>query len=276
VPNEAQHEFWNGPSSARWIELQAQLDAFMRPITEALLARAEARPGERIVDVGCGCGETSLLLARQAPGATVLGVDLSAPMLAHAASRRTAGAADVQFVQGDASAFDFGAPLDLVVSRFGVMFFEDPVAAFAHLRSALAPGGRFVFACWRSLDANPWMGIPLGALMQHLPAPEPPRAGVPGPFAFGDRDYLDDVLRDAGFADREIEPLAPSLRLEGPLDRIVNFYARSGGTSRLLADAEDAVRARALDAMAEVLAAHHDGEGVGFDGGVWLVRCVRS
>src|SRR5262245_32041492 len=150
---DLQREYWNGPAAERWICAREQMDRQVQGITAAALAFAEPRAGERVLDVGCGCGTTSILLhQRVAPGGSVHGVDISAPMLAVAAAR----APQIQFTVADAAIARFSTPFDLAFSRFGVMFFSDPPAAFGNLRAALAPVGRLVFACWRDPAENPW------------------------------------------------------------------------------------------------------------------------
>ena len=142
----------------------------MAPILQATLERAQLRQGERVVDIGCGTGASSIALAeRVGPSGQVLGVDVSAPMLARAAERLPPGA-PVKFVRADATTYRFeSAAFDLLFSRFGVMFFAEPARAFANLRTALKPSGRLAFACWRKFDENPWLQVPLRAALEHVP-----------------------------------------------------------------------------------------------------------
>ena len=148
--NAAQAEFWNGDAGRRWRDYQDRHDRMLLPVTKLLLAAAAARPGERVVDVGCGCGELAFRLAEEvAPSGQVLGVDISEPMLGLARERAPAGAV-LRFALADATTFAFApGAADLAVSRFGIMFFADPAKSFANLGRALKPGGRIVFACWR-------------------------------------------------------------------------------------------------------------------------------
>ena len=150
--NEAEVAYWNSTAGRHWVERQESQDTLLAPILTAALERAQARPGERVVDIGCGTGASSIELGKQVASGQVLGVDVSAPMLARAGERIPPGA-PIKFVRADATTYKFEpAAFDLLFSRFGVMFFAEPARAFANLRAALKPGGRLVFACWRKFD----------------------------------------------------------------------------------------------------------------------------
>ena len=176
-PNAEQITYWNEQSGPKWVALDGRLDALISPYGDRALERTKPALGERVLDVGCGCGRTTLELAARvgSPG-SVTGIDISTVMLARARERaRKSGAQNVRFENADVQthAFEPGS-FDLAFSRFGVMFFADPVAAFANLRGALAPGGRLAFVCWQPLANNPWMQVPLAATAPHLKLPEPP------------------------------------------------------------------------------------------------------
>src|SRR4051794_32099894 len=158
--NKEQIEFWNSLAGERWTAHQEALDRALDPFGVAVLSRAQIKKGERVVDIGCGCGATTLACA-DAVGDTgqVTGVDVSAPMLARA-KQRAADRKNVSFIQADASAHRFDSPADTIVSRFGVMFFDDPTQAFENLKRALRTGGTIVFACWRAASENPWISVP--------------------------------------------------------------------------------------------------------------------
>ena len=169
--NDAEEQFslWNGTAGKAWVDSQELLDRVLAPFEDAIL---EADLGARVLDVGCGTGSTTLAISKRS---TVVGVDISEPMLGLAKRRAEAAKAPATFVLADAASYAFTPPpFDTVVSRFGVMFFGDPVAAFAHLRAALKPSGRIVFVCWRPFPDNPWMGVPYNAATRHVP--RPPRA----------------------------------------------------------------------------------------------------
>lgn len=240
--NTDQIAYWNDAAGRTWAELQDLLDAQIEPLGRRVAEALAISAGERVLDVGCGCGQTTLALAeRVGLSGFVLGVDISEPMLAVARSRAR-GVAQVSFLEADAQTFAIepGA-FDAIHSRFGVMFFDDPTAAFANLRKALKPGGRLGFLCWRSPAENPIMTLPMTAAMKHIPAPEPPIPGAPGPFAFADPERVRSILAGAGFADVSIEPqdmaaggnsLDDAVRLAlriGPLGRQLREHPQAQG-----------------------------------------------
>jgi SAM-dependent methyltransferase len=271
-----QLEYWNGEAGARWVSAQGQIDELLRSITEAALERAAVTAGTDVVEIGCGCGSTTVELAARA-GATgsVLGVDLSAPMLAQARARLAAAKARVALALADAARYAFApASADLVFSRFGVMFFGDPAAAFANLRTVLRPSGRLVFVCWQAVDQNPWVTVPLAAALEHLPRPEPPAPGAPGPFSLADPDRLRHVLTRAGFRDLALEDLRRPLRVAGSADDVMGFYEEIGPLARVLRDAAAGARPRAVAAIRSALGRHHDGGGVTLGSASWLVTAA--
>jgi SAM-dependent methyltransferase len=185
--NSDQLAFWNGAGGHTWVARQTHTDIILRPVSEALLHLAAPRVGERVLDVGCGCGASTLELARAVgPSGRVTALDISGPMLAEGRARAAAaGIANVDWRQADATTVALEG-FDLLVSNFGVMFFGDPVAAFAHMRSAANPGARMAFVCWRSLIENPWMGVPMQAVSPHIPPRPKADPQAPGMFAFAD------------------------------------------------------------------------------------------
>ena len=180
-------EFWNGRPGGVWVTEAERFDAMLAPFGHRLLRAAALKPGDGVLDVGCGNGAVSCeadQLVR--PGGGVTGLDLSAPMLAVARQRAEEQGMDVAFLQGDAQTAPFDEQFDVVVSRFGVMFFDDPVAAFANLAKGTRPGGRLCFVCWQEMLANEWIAVPAMAVVAHVGIPELPEPGVPGPFALAD------------------------------------------------------------------------------------------
>ena len=277
-PNAEQIEYWDSAGGAKWVANQEELDARIEPLGLLALDCAAPAAGERALDVGCGCGATSLELAvRVGANGRVLGVDLSALMLERARRRAASrGLSQLRFEQADAQTRDFGAgSFEVVVSRFGVMFFSDPVAAFANLRRSLAPGGRLAFVCWRELADNPWAALPFRAVAEALAAPPPPalEPGAPGPFALADSARVDSILDRAGFAERSIEARKGELDLArgGGLEAAAEFGLEMGPAGRLLLDAGAAERARARDALHSALRPHLAGDRVPLRASVWLV-----
>src|SRR5260370_6638274 len=189
--NADQIAYWNGPGGQHWTDRQQAQDTLLAPVSDILINRASAKAGERIIDVGCGCGATSIALAQKVgPTGRVLGVDISAPMLARA-RQLAPPAARVEFVLADATIYPFEqASFDLLVSRFGVMFFAEPALSFANLRKALRPSGRLTFACWREPRDNPWLMMPLQAVYKHAPKLPQLGPGDPRPVAFASQTPL--------------------------------------------------------------------------------------
>lgn len=277
--NADQIAYWNGPGGERWAKRQEAQDVVLAPVAAVALARAAARPGERVVDIGCGSGTTTLELARLvAPGGRVLGVDVSGPMLTRAAERLTPGL-PVEFVQADATAYAFApASFDLLFSRFGVMFFAEPARSFANLRRALRPGGRLLFACWRAPRENPWLMLSLQGAYEHVPPL--PKLGPedPGPFSFADPERVERILGQAGFASVELEPIDLVLDIAngGGLDAAVQAALEIGPTSRAIAGQPPAVVAAVAQSVRKLLAPHLRGRAVPLAAAIWLVTAVSA
>lgn len=276
--NADQIEFWSGETGNRWVQRQQRLDEMLRPYGELALARAAARPGEAVLDVGCGCGTTTLALAAQVGrDGQVYGVDISKPMLAHAEERLRQSpppGAEVRFAFMDAQTGDLGGSrFDLAFSRFGVMFFADPTAAFTNIRGALKPGGRVAFACWRALDDNPWMALTLRAAFQHLPPLPRPGPEDPGPFSFADPDRVRRILETAGFRNVTLEPHDVLLTLGGTTDpaEATSFIIEAGPLAATMIEADTATREAVWQAVYDALAPFHGPEGIRMNGAVWIV-----
>jgi SAM-dependent methyltransferase len=267
-PNAAQVAYWNASAGPVWVAMQDALDAQLHDLGLAAMAALAVREGERVIDIGCGCGDTTLELAeRVGPGGTVLGADISAPML-EVARRRAEGLGRVSFAQADAQTHAF-EPADAAFSRFGVMFFADPAAAFANIRRALAPAGRVAFVCWRALAENHWMTIPMAAVAPLLPPAPPPPLNAPGPFAFADRDRVRGILSDAGFTHIAIEPHNQAIG-QGDLETTVRTSLNVGPVGAALRE-NPLLRAPITAAVSAALAPHAGADGVKLPSATWIV-----
>ena len=272
--NADQAAYWNGPAGQHWTDRQPMQDVLLAPVSRILLDRAAPGPGERILDVGCGCGATTIACAeRVAPDGFVLGIDISAPMLARGRQIAPEGL-PLDFVLADATVHPFvPADFDLLVSRFGVMFFADPVVSFANLRSALRPSGRVAFACWREPRDNPWMMTPLQAVYQHVPKMPRPEPEDPGPFSFASQERVHRILGLAGFSGIAMEPcdLSLDVAIGRGLDGAVEGALEIGPASRALEGAPAEVQAAAKDSIREALAPFVRGDSVPLAGSIWIV-----
>lgn len=279
MANEAQIEGWDGPGGQHWAAEAERYDRMSRGFLERILAALAPEPGERILDVGCGNGALALAIAPMvAPEGSVTGFDISSPMLATARRRaERAEIANVSFEQGDAQVDHVpGAPFDAFVSRFGVMFFDDPQAAFANLARALRPGGRVVFACWRDLLLNDWIMVPAAAALEHVPMPDLGEAGGPGPFSLADREHLRALLEGAGLVDIRLDDIVVPVTMGSDVDDALSFMEQGEMAHILFEDAALDAVASAWQAIRATLAARATGDGVMLAGAAWLVTARRS
>ena len=276
--NEDMIQYWNEVAGSKWVANQARLDRTFSPLTAALLTAAAPSAGERIVEIGCGCGDLSLQLAALGGGGRILAADVSRPMLAHAEARYAAMTGDfapIEWVAADAMTYAFPRDNSLLVSRFGVMFFDDRPRAFANLRSALEPGGRFAFLCWRPRSQVEWMQKPLDWIEPVLPPPEE-ATGEIGPFALADDAMTVALLTEAGFTDVAAEKIdCPVVLGEGASDAeaiedAMLLLSQTGPASRHMAEAEPEEREAALHLLRQGLADHvQDGRAL-LEAACWL------
>lgn len=278
--NPEQHDHWSGPEGDHWVTHADRYDRMLAPFADRLLAAASASPRDRVLDIGCGCGATTIAAAQAAPGGEALGVDLSPQMLDLATARAlAAGVAErCRFEVADAQTADLGVGrFDVAVSRFGVMFFDDPVAAFANIAAALRPGGRLVFCCWQPLEANDWMLVPGAAAAQHVALPDAAAGGGPGPFALADPTQVRAVLADAGFEDTQIDSFTTSMLLGGggTLDETIDFLVASGSGRALLDPAPPDARRAAIAAVRDTLAPLVDDDGIRLAAAAWIATAHK-
>ena len=275
TPNRQQAEAWNGGESVHYVDHADRYDRQLVPFTDAVLERAQLDPRHSVLDIGCGCGAMTLAAANEARAA--VGVDISAPLIEIAVDRaRSASVDNARFVVADAQthAFDEGA-FDKVVSQFGLMFFDDPVAAFANLRHALAPGGELVFACWQGLEANEWVSVVGRAVADHTELPDlGGRSGGPGMFALKRPAEITELLDASGFSQVQTEEISPSILLGGggTLDQSIDFLLGMGIVRGLLGRLEPQARDDVIESVRATLAQRHEeGVGVRLGSGAWLV-----
>ncbi len=269
-----QVEYWNNEGGARWTKFADRTTTLFIPLTGALLRTAAPQPGEHVLDVGCGTARTTIELAKAVRPGRVVGLDVSRVILDAARDNiARAGVEGVELVLADASRHAFSGSVDLVFSQFGVMFFSVPVTAFANLRRALKPNGRIVFACWRSMEENPWFSVPFAEAKRFAPAPQPAAPDAPGPLAFADAKRVERILTEAGFSDITITPHDEQL-LIGNLDQLDDakfMLARIGPAGRLLDGVDENARRAAEDAIGIALQKRASESGMYLGSGIWLV-----
>lgn len=277
--NADQLAFWNGPGGHTWVVRQEHTDITLAPVTEALLAFAAPQTGERVLDIGCGCGATTLEFARAVgPAGRVAALDISGPMLAEGEARaKNAGIANIAWRQADPAVAALDA-YDLLTSAFGVMFFGDPVGAFANMRGAATPGARMAFVCWRALAENPWMEVPMNAVSRHLPPRPKAVPNAPGMFAFADPERVSEVLTAADWAEPRLEKLDLDLDIAAGrgLEEAVDQSTKIGAVNSWLRNQPTDVVSAAIASVRAALAPHVDGASVRLPGAMWLVSSAPT
>lgn len=276
APDRLKGEDWAGEMGERWLANLDRFEGMIAPIGAALMARAAYRPGERVLDLGCGGGATTLAIAEAVgPEGAAVGLDIAPMLIARAKARATAAGSAARFICADAAAAKLDeVPFTRLFSRFGSMFFADPVAAFTNLRAMLSPGAPIDLAVWAHPRDNAWMMEVMGVVRTHVEVPPAvPRA--PGPFAFEDLNYLEEILTAAGFTGMGAESYAGEQPVGGPgasPKEATEFVLGSMAAGRILAEAGEAVLAEARTDLTALFARHHrDGEGVMLTCQAWLV-----
>ena len=275
MSNQDQSDYWNGDAGQRWVSFSDRLDSMLFPFASLVLEAAKIKPEEHVLDIGCGGGALSLMASKQ--GQSVLGVDISKPLVELARERSKMMEA-VQFKRGDASQISLNEKRDVAISRFGVMFFSDPVGAFSNLREQLTPNGRMVFACWQSPAKNAWAKAPLEAAMPFFKAmPQPPEPNAPGPFAFADSEYLTDVLIDAGWSSVDLKDWTGDIRLPGDgAEEAAAFMMQMGPLSKIIKE-QELDFAQVQSALVEKLQQNANPDGtVDMQGSIWIVSASKS
>ena len=278
--NSEQIAEWNGALGERWAAMQREIDRIVVPFGDAALKVAAPQPSERVIDVGCGCGGTSIEIARRV-GRTgaVVGIDVSQPMLEVARARATsANLENLSLEHGDASDAALPTGVDLLFSRFGVMFFNEPSKAFRHLREALRPGGRCIFVCWRAPRDNPWAMAPLSAARKAMKITPPPAdPSAPGPFAFADDERVRAILAAAGFDALRVQRCDVPLSLGATVRSAAEFAVHTGPVSRFVREIGVEHLPTITDAVERALAPLASADGsVSLTGSTWIVSATNS
>jgi len=272
-------DFWNGTAGQRWVRSADRYDRQLAAYSQQVLLRARLQAGERVLDIGCGTGPLTIAARKKlGPTGTATGIDISGRMIKRARrDLEASGLGNVEFLRADAQTHRLGtSQFDVAVSRFGVMFFEEPVDAFANVARAVRPGGRLVFTCWQSPEANPWLTIQRQATeaLLDLPGIDP---DAPGPFSMAATGRTLEILRQAGWIGAAASPLVGRIHIGGPgtVEEAVRFVMATGAVATGLEGRKKKRVAKVEAALTEALAPHHDGTGVSLPSGAWLVEARR-
>ncbi|HVL90171.1 MAG TPA: methyltransferase domain-containing protein [Actinomycetota bacterium] len=277
IANVDQARGWDGPEGDNWTDNEHWYNDAVRSLAPHLSRAAAIRASDQVLDIGCGCGQSTREAARAAREGSALGIDLSSRMIARARQRATEeGLANVCFEHGDAQVFSFEpASVDIAVSRFGCMFFSDPVAAFGNVARALRPGGRIALMVWREMGRNEWITSVRDALAAGRDLPEPP-PDAPSPVSLADPDRVKRILTEAGFEELDLESVDEPMRFGADAERGFEGATRLSIVTGLLADLDDATRRDALHRLRQALAGRQTPDGVLFPASAWLVRAAKS
>jgi SAM-dependent methyltransferase len=271
-PNPRQAALWNGQSGQAWIGAQRLLDTMFQPFEDRLLASVQAAGARRVLDVGCGTGSTTLAIARQlGASGQGTGIDISESMIAAARRRARAEGSAARFIGGDAQTTGFEpGSFDMIVSRFGIMFFDDPVAAFANLRCSASAGSELCLTAWRGPEHNAFMTTAERAAAPWLPSLPVRQPDAPGQFAFADRHRVAGILRQSGWTDIDIQPLDEECRF--PESALIQYFTRLGAVGLALNEVGSALRARIIDRVREAFDPYVNGAEVRYTVACWMVR----
>lgn len=264
---------WTSKVGETWAAEWQRTDRSFGALTEILIGEALAKKPSEVWDIGCGAGELSLRIAEQVPTAHISGLDISSALLAVARARAAENAMEnVSFHEADAATatFDESRP-DLLISRHGIMFFDDPVAAFSHIRAEATPNARLAFSCFRSRTENGWVSLLEDCVGQ---SQEPADPAAPGPFAFGSQDYVSSILAASGWKDVTLSPVDYAMVVgEGPdmVDDGLSYFRRIGPAARPLAAMNGSEREVATRRLAKMLEDHVAGDHIALPSAAWIV-----
>lgn len=269
-----QAKLWNGPSGLAWVEAQAVLDRMFQPFEDMLVDAISAVSGRRVLDIGCGTGSTTIAAARKlGPKGNCVGIDISEPMIASARTRAERDGVPASFICADAQTCAFeAASFDTIISRFGVMFFDDPVRAFANLRRAASEGAELRFAAWRSAAENPFMTTAERAAAPLLPKLPARRPGAPGQFAFADPDKVQRILAESGWTAIDIQPIDVACTF--PEAELVSYLSLLGPVGLALREADERTRMQVIETVRAAFEPYVHGSEVRYTAACWMVTAV--
>lgn len=279
-PNCDEIDYWNGPQGKNWVAENHLTDIMYEPFGDKTIERVGLTPGERVLDIGCGCGTTTLKLAKLlAPDGDITALDVSALMLSIATERTKSAAVPVKIINADAETYKLvPGTFDVMFSQFGLMFFSNPKTAFDNFHAVLKPGGRIAFVCWRDPERNPWLVTPFEAVHHFKPEMEIPNPDArASPFSFASQKKVEALLHDTGFVDVQLESFETKAMMgEGSLDECVDYFTKFvSSVAAVLRDRSDAERPEVIDTLHTVLAPYHNGRNIELAASAWIVSARR-
>ena len=277
--NAKQKDFWSGKGGDYWVEKQSEMDIMLNPLGKKALAKLDLKNNSEVLDIGCGCGATTLEIAKKVSEGTVTGLDISVPMLNKAESEASIqGIANVDFkvidVQVDLLASE---KYDYVYSRFGVMFFDDPYEAFKNIFSSIKEGGELSFVCWQDPSLNPWQSLSVQVIRGYLDMPSPPPRS-PGPFAFHEKDYVKEILEKSGFSDISFDDNQEDITMfsgKSLQEASEDYLAINPVVTEMLKDSPDDLKAEIVESLKEAFSEFYKGDGLVFPSATWVVLASK-
>ena len=277
--NVDQRKFWNESKGKSWVELQPNIDELFKPISEKVISTLDARSGERILDIGCGTGGMGFILSeRVGQSGLVCGYDISQTMLEFAEKRRKERKIEnIKYVEADLQTHKFNSDtFDALFSRFGVMFFENPVEAFNNLRGTVKKNGRIVFVCWAERLENDWIDLPTAVASRFLELPPTQPEKSPGPFAFEDKNYVKGILEESGWTNVKFENFTCSHSSGTTLEEAAKFLGKMGPMSGPVEKADPVTRDKFFSALGEELEKFKTDQGVMMNFSTWIVSAINK
>ena len=277
--NAKQKDFWSGKGGDYWVEKQSEMDIMLNPLGEKALAKLDLKSNSEVLDIGCGCGATTLEIAKKVSEGTVTGLDISVPMLDKAESEAgIQGIANVDFRVVDVQVDQLASEkYDYVYSRFGVMFFDDPYEAFKNIFSSIKEGGELSFVCWQDPSLNPWQSLSVQVIRGYLDMPSPPPRS-PGPFAFHEKDYVKEILEKSGFSDISFDDNQEDITMfsgKSLQEASEDYLAINPVVTEMLKDSPDDLKAEIVESLKEAFSEFHKGDGLVFPSATWVVSASK-
>ena len=276
--NLKQKEFWSGSGGDVWVNKQSEMDIMLNPLGTKAISKLDLSKATKIIDIGCGCGATTLEIAKQLEEGEIIGVDISEPMLARAAKNASdQSLSNANFQVLDVQVDDMPSDFDIAFSRFGVMFFEDPYQAFSNIYKSLKENGQLSFVCWQNPPLNPWQSLSLQVIKEYLDLPSPPPKS-PGPFAFEDKNYISDILNQSNFKDIEIEDNQEDIVMfsgKSIEEACEDYLTINPVVTEMLKNSKDELKDEILQALILKFSEFHNGDGLLFPSATWIVTARK-